>query len=360
MSISIRRLAHLAGVSHVTVVRALHGRDAVSEQTRQRILALARKHHFPLPVARPPTMTKLLNVLCSMIDTDTDETKAEHGFNRRLLAGVRRGAADCGAELTNFVLDADTWPLVVNRRQVDGVVIERGDGSDFGLPLPLPIPAVFLFGGPDDADVVTVANFDAGIALGRHLAALGHRRVGFLGPETAISRERLAGLRTGLEAAGGFAPPECVRVHVGAGARTRTATMTDDLLQAARSGPNGLPVVESPAADNVGFTALMAYNDYMAAAAVMRLIERGVRVPEDVSVVGFDSVRPDWYDGPALTTVAMPMEEIGAEAARLVYWRLAHPGAPHRRLVLSAPLVPGETTGAVGNAGPPQALGSYW
>jgi len=70
-------------------------------------------------------------------------------------------------------------------------------------------------------------------------------------------------------------------------------------------------------------------------------------VPEDVSVVGFDNAaRPDWYDGPPLTTVAMPLEEIGAEAVRLLYWRLAHPDAPPRRLVLTVPFVPGETTRA--------------
>jgi DNA-binding LacI/PurR family transcriptional regulator len=97
-----------------------------------------------------------------------------------------------------------------------------------------------------------------------------------------------------------------------------------------------------------GFTALACYNDYMAAAAVMHLRQNGVRLPEDVSVVGFDNVRPDWYEGPALTTMAVPLEEIGAEAARLLYWRLAHPEAPPRRLVLASSLVAGESTRAVG------------
>ena len=83
----------------------------------------------------------------------------------------------------------------------------------------------------------------------------------------------------------------------------------------------------------------------------MHLRKNGVRVPEDVSVVGFDNVRPDWYDGPALTTMTMPLEEIGAEAARLLYWRLAHPEAPPRRLVLSASLVEGSTVRAVGGGG---------
>ena len=115
-----------------------------------------------------------------------------------------------------------------------------------------------------------------------------------------------------------------------------TVRMTDQLLAIARN--------------EVGFTALMAYNDYMAAGVILRLRERGVRVPEDVSVVGFDNVRPAWYDGPDITTAAMPLEDLGAEAARLVYWRLAHPAAPRRRLALTAPFVPGETTRQVGRS----------
>ena len=116
-------------------------------------------------------------------------------------------------------------------------------------------------------------------------------------------------------------------------------------------GPDGRAATEPRPVSGrggVGFTALMCYNDYMAAAAILHLRAHGVRVPEDVSVVGFDNVRPDWYDGPALTTVTMPLEEIGAEAARLLYWRLAHPDAPPRRLVLNASLVAGESARAVG------------
>jgi DNA-binding LacI/PurR family transcriptional regulator len=82
----------------------------------------------------------------------------------------------------------------------------------------------------------------------------------------------------------------------------------------------------------------------MAAETVMHLRERGVRVPEDVSVVGFDNVRPPWYDGPELTTAAMSLEAIGAEAVRMLYWRLAHPEAPARSLSLKTPFVAGETT----------------
>jgi DNA-binding LacI/PurR family transcriptional regulator len=342
MGTTIRRLAQLAGVSHVTVLRALHGRDAVSEMTRRRVIELARKHNFPLPPTRATESQDRLNALCSMIDTQNDGPQSTQGFSHRLLAGLIRGAATCGVELMNVSGPSETeWPLVINRRQVDGGVLEFGDELAPHPPLPAPVPMVLIFAGPPQSDVVTVAKFDGGRLLGAHLAELGHRRVAYLGLKSSMSLERLAGLRTALEQSGGGTPPEGVTLFQQSGGRELTTEMLDLLLTKTRPAEAGAN----------GFTALACYNDYMAAAAILHLRERGVRVPEDVSVVGFDNVRPAWYDGPALTTVSMPLEEIGAEAVRLLYWRLAHPDAPPRRLVLGAPLVAGASTRAVDGGG---------
>jgi DNA-binding LacI/PurR family transcriptional regulator len=262
-----------------------------------------------------------------------------------LLAGLTQGAAASGVELLNIGLSLNTgelwrreWPLVVNRKQVDGAVLVMGDELVPHPPFPAPIPTIFIFNGPPQADVVTVANFDGGRLLGAHLAALGHRRVAYLGSRSSLSLERLSGLRMALELCGGSVPPEWTDILQGAGGRDMVAIRLDQLGMTQKAG--------DPGPD--GFTALACYNDYMAAAAILHLRTHGVRVPEDVSVVGFDNARPDWYDGPTLTTVTMPLEEIGAEAARMLYWRLAHPEAPPRRLVLSAPFVEGGTTRAVG------------
>ncbi|MBM4149870.1 MAG: LacI family transcriptional regulator [Lentisphaerae bacterium] len=341
MGMSTRKLGELAGLSHVTVYRALNGSDAVSEKTRRRVLALARKHNYPLPAARTPETPNLLRVLCSLIDIESDETHTERGFNRRLLAGLQQGATEVGVDLANFRMQANAWPLIVSRRQVDGAVLPMGDEFAPHPPLSLDVPTVFIFNGPKDADVVTVENFDACRMIGQHLAALGHRRVAYIGPETDMSRKRLFGLRAGLEPEGGCVPPECVRTRPLAGSRDEAVAFTDSLLPALHPGTQTLSGPTQ--VKSAGFTALVAYNDYMAAAAIMDLRKHGVRVPEDVSVVGFDNVRPGWYEGPALTTANMPLEELGAEAVRLLYWRIAHPGAPRRRLLLGASFVAGET-----------------
>lgn len=335
MALSTRRLAQLAGVSAMTASRALRGRDGISDETRRKLVRLARKHGMPMPATRAPETPGLLNVLGSMIFTKEESAQPERAFNARLLAGLRRGAAECGAEIIDCACSADDlWPLVVNRRQVDGAVLVRGDEHTPYPPFPAPVPTVFIFTGPEEADVITADNFGASRGLGLHLAELGHRRVAYLGPETEMAHRRLAGLRTGLETAGGQILPACVRTRIKAMRPETVVAMTDSLLE---SYP---PDAGAPLA----FTALMAYNDHMAAAAILRLRERGLRVPEDISVVGFDAVIPPWYDGPAITTVAIPLEEIGAEAARFLYWRLAHPDAPRRHLTLSTTFVPGNTT----------------
>ena len=85
----------------------------------------------------------------------------------------------------------------------------------------------------------------------------------------------------------------------------------------------------------------------MAAGVVAELTRRGLRVPEDISVTGFDNVRPAGYDGPALTTAEIPFEDLGLEAARLLYWRMDFPLAKRRMLVLDAKFVEGGTAGEV-------------
>jgi DNA-binding LacI/PurR family transcriptional regulator len=321
----------------MTASRALRGREGVGDATRNRILALARKHGVPLPASRAPNSPDLLRVMSVILDIDILDQSTERSFNRRLLAGMRLGAAECGAEISVHPVDAAEWPLLVNRRQVDGIVYVQGSELAPHPPFPAPVPAVFIFSAPHEADIVTAENFEAARAIGLHLAALGHRQAAYIGPDTRMSLTRLAGLRAGLDTVGGSVATDCVRVRENAGGRASAVALTDSLLAARRNGTKRLP-----------FTALMAYNDYMAAAAIQHLREQGLTIPDDLSVAGFDAIAPDWYDGPPLTSASMPLEEIGGEAARLLYWRLSHPHAPPRRLMLTAPLVTGATTRPAG------------
>jgi LacI family transcriptional regulator len=333
MPISQRDLADQIGVSNMTVSRALRGENGISEKTRLRILEAARQAGLPLPPSSKAQENRdLLHVLC----TNAPAADAETPFHGRLLDGLRRGASECAAELINCSLPETHWPLIVTRKQVDGTIVVWGDENNAMPHTDCPVPSTFIFYGPPHADVVDADNFSGGYDLGAHLACLGHRRVAYLGTKSRISLERLAGLRAGLGADGGDCPPEltltCNNIH------GESVAMLDRLLAQTGLKPGS---VQRP------FTALMAYNDFAAARMVMRLRELGFRVPEDVSVVGFDGSAPAWYDGPALTTCAIPLEELGAEAARMTYWRLEHPNAIRRKLSLETELIEGKSTGKV-------------
>jgi LacI family transcriptional regulator len=176
---------------------------------------------------------------------------------------------------------------------------------------------------------VTVDNRAAACGLGRYLAGLGHRRFAFIGPDTPLARQRIAGFRRAASECGGELPDRFTAFCSHTVVFQQAAAMASALAERAAALPPG-----------ARFTALAAYNDIVAVGAIRGLAKMGLRVPEDISVVGFDGTEPHT---PPLTTVALPLETLGVEAARLIAWRLAHPDAPRRKSVVQTMLIEGET-----------------
>jgi len=195
-----------------------------------------------------------------------------------------------------------------------------------------PVPQTYIFNGPPHADIVSIDNYGGGFIMGKHLGEAGHKRVAFIGPDSLLARERLAGLRSGIELNKGTVPADIVNLKLNRGGQGPTAV--DELL----AGESRPEVIRKR------FTAIMGYNDWFAIHAVARLRQLGLRVHEDVRVVGFDNAIPAWYDGPNITSCSVPLEELGAEAARLLYWRIEHPNAIRRKLTLETTLIEAEPT----------------
>lgn len=343
MAVSQASIANKLGLSRMTVSRTLRGENGIAEETRQRIFAAAREAGLPLPPSRKQADNGALHhVLCAL---GLGGEGTSHPV--RLLDGMRRGVQECAAELlrcdwVDIALGITEWPAPVTRRQVDGVLLVGNDERGSTCQTPCPVPQVYLFQGPPHADRIAVDDFGGGLLLGEHLAALGHRHIAFIGPDTWMAHARLAGLRTGMEnACSARAQPfdraQLTPVVILIPSRGGQEPEFMDRLLAGET---------NPATIRRRFTAIACYNDWFAVHAIKHLKARGLRVPEDLSITGFDNVTPDWYDGPKLTTCAVPLEEIGAEAARFLYWRIEHPNAIRRTLMLETELVKGESVGS--------------
>jgi LacI family transcriptional regulator len=191
-------------------------------------------------------------------------------------------------------------------RATDGVILVTSDlESPLGAELRrLDVPMVVIDpAGIPALDVPTIGatNWAGGLSATEHLLALGHRRIGFIaGPRRLLcSRARLDGYRAGLEAAG--VPIEEALIRPG-----------DFYHEAGFNAGNALLDLRVPP------TAIFAASDQMAFGVYEAVRRHGLRVPDDVSVVGFDDLPAVRWSSPPLTTVRQPLSEMGILAARMV------------------------------------------
>jgi DNA-binding LacI/PurR family transcriptional regulator len=289
---TLQDVAREAGVAVSTVSRALTMPDRISAPTRAHVQEVARRLGYrPNRIARalPSGRTQMLAVLVPDITNPHyfglirgAEAQARAG-GRTLVLGDTRGRADVESE------HLDRLGSVV-----DGIVLAGSRLSDAALRdvaarRPVVLHNRELAGLPS----VSTDFADGARQVVEHLAALGHRRLAYLsGPREAWSEARrwagLAAAVENVEAAG---------------------------VAAQRLGPFAPTLDSGPVAADVGLasgaTALVAFNDLVAIGVLRRLEQRGVAVPGEVSVTGFDDVFGSDFCHPPLTTVATPTEEAG-------------------------------------------------
>ena len=194
------------------------------------------------------------------------------------------------------------------------------------------VPLVLIFAKSQDPAFASIAmdNQRGALTVMEHLLSLGHRRVAFMGGniETSVdARERYEGYREGLTAAGLVLNPAYVR-HGDFNVRHGYDAMRK-LLE--------LPAGERP-------TALFGANDMIALGAMQAAGEAGLRIPDDLSVVGFDDIETAQTVDPPLTTVRQPFYEMGLRAARLLENLMDNPETVERRILVEPSLRIREST----------------
>lgn len=303
MPVSIHDVAARAGVSVATVSRSLAAQRTVREETRARVLAAAAELGYePNRAARGLITGRTGNVGVIVPDLGNP-------YFHAVLKGAQARARE--ADYSVFVADGqedaveEEALIRAMRKQVDGIVLCSSRLAPSTLARLEPTPTLVLLNRRVPGRPSVVIDSAGGMRRAmRHLAELGHVRCAFVAgpPRSWSNRERQRGLRAAARSIG------AELVTVGPAGRVGS------------DFPSG-----AAAADEVlktGATAVLAYNDLVAVGILSRLAELGVRVPDELSVVGFDDIPLAAMVTPPLTTVAAPTALAGRTAVEALLDRL--------------------------------------
>lgn len=327
---TVRDLAAHLGLSAATVSRALNGHAYVAEQTRRRVQEAVEELNNRAARPRPRPRAGTVFVRCPYELTDyfgpivssVAETLRLHGREMLLDAG--------GAGYHDTVLRR-----LPSRPDVAGAVLilppESAADLDAlrrsGTPFVVIDPRVRV---PKDVLSIACANFAGWRDVTTHLTGLGHRRIGVISvaPALAAGEERMAGHASALAQVGELVDRELLRYG------EPVASVGEKL------GGELLDLPERP-------TAIICFNDKVAVGVLSAAADRGVRVPADLSVVGFDDIDISRATTPKLTTVRQPLQEMGRMAVTALMRVLEGHDAEALQIELATELVIRGSTAAV-------------
>ena len=318
IALTQRELADRIGVTPVLVSRALSGHPSVAARTRERIQAAALEFGYRadsnmearMLIARRHGKRMHTDIVAVLMPARSFEGMAlpRLPFFAPFIEGVEEESAKLNLDVHLCTVRDEQLPKLIQRQGVDGVI---SLGLGFELLESLKLPAV-AFGGPGKWGMgVLPDNREGGRLATRHLIAMGHRRIVCLAfSESASSggvyqpaTDRIAGYRDALGEAG-------LKVD----AALIVGPVCDPAIE-----PGAEAMKRFLAAGNNDFTALVCFNDLLAMGATRALREANRRVPEDVSIVGFDDVGAHYAFEPKLTSIAFDRYAMGARAVRMLY-----------------------------------------
>ncbi|MFI8189982.1 LacI family DNA-binding transcriptional regulator [Streptomyces sp. NPDC085946] len=299
-------VAREAGVSVPTASKVVNGREDVAPETRRRVTeALDRLGYVRRPRFDASRAPRLVDLVVHSLESP---------WSGAVLHGVEEAAHDAGLEVVVSAALTRSRSGRPERGWLDRLVTRGSSGVLFNLAEPSEaqyawleqyrIPFVMIdpvLEPPPGVVSVGAANWQGGVTATEHLLALGHERIAVIAGRrrTPCDSARIAGYRSALASAGVRQRPEYVQ-HAGSD-RTAARRRTHELLD--------LP--EPP-------TAVFVCSDGMALGVYEAVAERGLTVPDDLSVVGFDDLPESRWVTPALTTVRQPLSEMAATALRLL------------------------------------------
>ncbi len=321
--VSIADIARAAGVSHTTVSRALRESQLISASTRGRIQHLAREMGYTPNAIAQSLQTQQTSTIGLVVTSIADP------FWGDVVKGVDEVARAAGFSVFLSVShnDPDQEMAIIetfHRRRVDGILVAASRiTSNYKKRLGhIRVPTVLINSqAGSEANLLHWVSVDdrAGAQLAvEYLLQLGHRSIGYLGISSRprSNQQRLLGYQSALAASGMPCCDNWIVVTSG-----DEASHEEDVA----AGQTALPRLL-----DAGVTAIFCYNDMTAVGVLMACRERGIAVPGELSIIGFDDIRMASYVTPPLTTVQQPKVQLGCLATQVMLDLLNHrPGRNH-------------------------------
>jgi LacI family transcriptional regulator len=324
-NVTIIDVAEAAGVSYATVSRVLNNDPHVKPETRERVIhSIMRLGYTVNQQARNLAggRSRVIGLLVPDLGT---------GYIGEIIRGIDEALAAAQYDLMLYTTH--------RRKTKESVyVASLTQGMTDGLLLVLPRdPEAYLVslrrrhfpyvlvdhqGIGDIESAVGATNRQGGYEATQYLIELGHRRIGFITGtlDLGCSHDRLEGYRAALRDDGLPIDPQLIQ--------------EGDFWQ-----PSGFSATQSLLALPDPPTAIFASNDVMAFGVMEAVRDRGLRIPEDVSIVGFDNIPQAEHVSPQLTTIEQPLADMGREAARMLLAMIQEPNRPYQRVELPTRLI---------------------
>lgn len=306
MRLKLEDIGRMAGVSRATVSRVVNGEQNVRPEVRQRVEEVIRRTGYTPNAAARSLVSKRTGVIGLVIPSRVNSL-FEDPYFAQLIQGVTLASNRAGTTLSLFLFQSEAeerelYPRVVESGFLDGVIITATRMGDplIGRIISRRLPLVMV-GRPDVDDVsyVDVDNPGGAAEAAHHLVDIGRRRIGLIGAPTytTAGRDRLDGFLTGLSDRG----------------RSFDTDLRVDGDFSEASGYDAMRVLLDRGVDGV-----FAASDSMALGALRTIRERGLDVPNDVAVVGFDGFSASQNSVPPLTTIQQPVADTAARAVEVL------------------------------------------
>jgi LacI family transcriptional regulator len=341
-------VAKRSGVSVATVSRVLNGYSDVSAETRQRVIAVARKLDYTPNAAARALVKRRSQLIGVILFTGAEHPDLQHPFFLEVLVGLKRSLGAGGYDVLLFAGEQpseENGPHAYARRArhhgVDGVVVLAVDDAEEPelqklLAAGTPVVAVDLALNGNRSSHVASDNLGGARLAVRHLHSLGHTRIATITglAHTKPAADRLLGYRAEIQ-------------DLGLPQRPEYEAPGDFYLDSGEAAMRHLLTLAEPP------TAVFAASDMMAVGAIKAIEDAGLSCPEDVAVVGFDDIQLAELVSPALTTVRQDKRALGVAAARSLVQLIDDADAAPHVSVLPVELVVRQSCGAGKGGGAP-------